>query len=147
MKTKHLLHLEQKAQTQQVLIWRRWRDSNPRYRKVQLISSQPRYDHFDTSPYFLQLQYLFLVRRDSWRELNDKTHFSNAICLRVAIDFTPGVLSYATWFRIRTLQPLGYISKRPIIIPAVSSKIKSGIRAYFLRTCSISSPTCLQTPS
>ena len=63
---------------------------------LQLISSQPRYDHFDTSPYFLQLQYLFLVRRDSWRELNDKTHYSNAICLRVAMDFTPGVLSYAT---------------------------------------------------
>ena len=104
--------------------WRRWRDSNPRYRKVQLISSQPRYDHFDTSPYFLQLQYLFLVRRDSWRELNAKTHFSNAICLRVAIDFTPGVLSYATWFRIRTLQPLGYISKDLGIIAAKCKKIK-----------------------
>ena len=96
IKTKHLLQLEQKVQTQQVLIWRRWRDSNPRYRKVQLISSQPRYDHFDTSPYFLQLQYLFLMRRDSWRELNDKTHFANTICLRVAMDFTLDVLSCAT---------------------------------------------------
>ena len=33
------------------LIWRRWRDSNPRTVARQLISSQPRYDHFDTSPY------------------------------------------------------------------------------------------------
>ena len=34
-----------------VLFWRRRWDSNPRYREVQLISSQSRYDHFDTSPY------------------------------------------------------------------------------------------------
>ena len=32
-------------------VWRRRWDSNPRYREVQLISSQSRYDHFDTSPY------------------------------------------------------------------------------------------------
>ena len=30
--------------------WRRRWDSNPRNITVQLISSQPRYDHFDTSP-------------------------------------------------------------------------------------------------
>ena len=30
--------------------WRSGWDSNPRYPKVQLISSQSRYDHFDTSP-------------------------------------------------------------------------------------------------
>lgn len=34
-----------------VYLWRRRWDSNPRYVAVQLISSQPRYDHFDTSPY------------------------------------------------------------------------------------------------
>ena len=33
------------------LFWRTGWDSNPRYRKVQLISSQSRYDHFDTCPY------------------------------------------------------------------------------------------------
>jgi hypothetical protein len=32
------------------LIWRRGWDSNPRTVARQLISSQPRYDHFDTSP-------------------------------------------------------------------------------------------------
>ena len=32
------------------LVWRRGRDSNPREIALKLISSQPRYDHFDTSP-------------------------------------------------------------------------------------------------
>ena len=32
-------------------LWRRGRDSNPRGIAPKLISSQPRYDHFDTSPY------------------------------------------------------------------------------------------------
>ena len=31
--------------------WRRGRDSNPREIALKLISSQPRYDHFDTSAY------------------------------------------------------------------------------------------------
>ena len=31
--------------------WRRRWDSNPRAREDYLISSQARYDHFDTSPY------------------------------------------------------------------------------------------------
>ena len=31
-------------------IWRSGRDSNPRAIARKLISSQPRYDHFDTSP-------------------------------------------------------------------------------------------------
>ena len=35
------------------LLWRRERDSNPRVLSHKLISSQPRYDHFDTSPYML----------------------------------------------------------------------------------------------
>ena len=32
-------------------VWRRGRDSNPRVLSHKLISSQPRYDHFDTSAY------------------------------------------------------------------------------------------------
>ena len=34
--------------------WRRGRDSNPRAIARKLISSQPRYDHFDTPPYIVQ---------------------------------------------------------------------------------------------
>ena len=33
-----------------VQLWRRRWDSNPRAVARKLISSQPRYDHFDTSP-------------------------------------------------------------------------------------------------
>ena len=33
------------------VFWRRGRDSNPCALSRKLISSQPRYDHFDTSPY------------------------------------------------------------------------------------------------
>ena len=38
--------------------WRSGWDSNPRNLAVQLISSQSRYDHFDTSPYLSQHQRL-----------------------------------------------------------------------------------------
>lgn len=36
-------------------VWRRRWDSNPRYPEVQLISSQSRYDHFDTSPFLFSI--------------------------------------------------------------------------------------------
>ena len=39
------------------LLWRRERDSNPRVRQHKLISSQPRYDHFDISPYEILISY------------------------------------------------------------------------------------------
>ncbi len=35
------------------LIWRSGRDSNPRGIAPKLISSQPRYDHFDTAAYMV----------------------------------------------------------------------------------------------
>ena len=38
--------------------WRRGRDSNPRAISRKLISSQPRYDHFDTSPYLSQHDFI-----------------------------------------------------------------------------------------
>ena len=37
-------------------VWRRGRDSNPCALSRKLISSQPRYDHFDTSPYMFTLK-------------------------------------------------------------------------------------------
>ena len=36
------------------LFWRSGRDSNPRAIARKLISSQPRYDHFDTAAFFLR---------------------------------------------------------------------------------------------
>ena len=44
-----LLHKKQKRINASAC-WRRGRDSNPRAIARKLISSQPRYDHFDTSP-------------------------------------------------------------------------------------------------
>ena len=38
-------------------MWRRERDSNPRARERKLISSQPRYDHFDISPYLIVFEF------------------------------------------------------------------------------------------
>ena len=38
-----------------ISVWRRGRDSNPRELSPKLISSQPRYDHFDTSAYMIKL--------------------------------------------------------------------------------------------
>ena len=37
-----------------VLLWRKRWDSNPRTVARQLISSQSRYDHFDTTPYMFK---------------------------------------------------------------------------------------------
>ena len=37
-------------QMRMLSFWRRERDSNPRVLSHKLISSQPRYDHFDISP-------------------------------------------------------------------------------------------------
>ena len=45
---------KKKSPANPLVYWTSWRsgwDSNPRYPKVQLISSQSRYDHFDTTPY------------------------------------------------------------------------------------------------
>ena len=44
--------------------WRSGWDSNPRNLAVQLISSQSRYDHFDTAPYdYASLGYFYTGRK------------------------------------------------------------------------------------
>ena len=56
----HLLFKSKKESPANPLVywtfWRRVRDSNPRAIARKLISSQPRYDHFDTSPYMIKLK-------------------------------------------------------------------------------------------
>ena len=58
--------------------WRRERDSNPRVLSHKLISSQPRYDHFDISPYSILL----------FGGLEDQTDFdvSTTLPLQVGYD-------------------------------------------------------------
>ena len=54
-------------------VWRRGRDSNPRGIAPKLISSQPRYDHFDTSPCLSQ--HLTPENHPGfWGELMGRTH-------------------------------------------------------------------------
>ena len=63
---------------------RRW-DSNPRYVSVQLISSQSRYDHFDTSPYLsldMEVKCIKKENRDDW--------------IRTSGPYVPNVVLYQT---------------------------------------------------
>ncbi len=53
--------------------WRRGRDSNPREIALKLISSQPRYDRFDTSPCIFQLICLKINFRKKKRKDEEKT--------------------------------------------------------------------------
>ena len=57
-------------------IWRRGWDSNPCDVAVKLISSQPRYDHFDTSPCMFQSAFIFAqisLRKLLERKAGEKT--------------------------------------------------------------------------
>ena len=55
--------------------WRKRWDSNPRAREDYLISSQARYDHFDTAPYMLNRCFSspFSDRKGLWKELTERT--------------------------------------------------------------------------
>ena len=55
--------------------WRSGWDSNPRAREDYLISSQARYDHFDTAPYMLTRRFpaLFFGEKRLWKELTERT--------------------------------------------------------------------------
>ena len=57
------------------LRWRSGWDSNPRAREDYLISSQARYDHFDTAPYMLNRRFFppFSDRKGLWKELTERT--------------------------------------------------------------------------
>lgn len=55
--------------------WRKRWDSNPRAREGYLISSQARYDHFDTAPYMFSRRFFppFFDRKRLWKELTERT--------------------------------------------------------------------------
>ena len=55
--------------------WRSGWDSNPRAREDYLISSQARYDHFDTAPYMFSRRFSlpFSGRKRLWKELTERT--------------------------------------------------------------------------
>ena len=115
--------------------WRSGWDSNPRNLAVQLISSQSRYDHFDTAPYLSQHQHLGkrgeLMGRTSKNiklRIPEKPHKIKGFrtgSYRVAtaissaarynhFDTLPCInirfLGLITWFRVSHLRPLGQLS-------------------------------------
>ena len=55
--------------------WRSGWDSNPRAREDYLISSQARYDHFDTAPYMFSRHFFlpFSGEKGLWKELTERT--------------------------------------------------------------------------
>ncbi len=55
--------------------WRSGWDSNPRAREDYLISSQARYDHFDTAPYMFSRRFPlpFSSEKGLWKELTERT--------------------------------------------------------------------------
>ena len=55
--------------------WRSGWDSNPRAREDYLISSQARYDHFDTAPYMFIRRFSppFSDEKGLWKELTERT--------------------------------------------------------------------------
>ena len=53
-------------------MWRRERDSNPRARERKLISSQPRYDHFDISPYLVVFEFCTAFARPMLKCIHPK---------------------------------------------------------------------------
>ena len=55
--------------------WRSGWDSNPRAREDYLISSQARYDHFDTAPYMFSRRFSppFSDEKGLWKELTERT--------------------------------------------------------------------------
>ena len=72
--------------------WRRRWDSNPRYREVQLISSQSRYDHFDTSPNTI---YIIYVKRSV---VNHKIHFLLTLIFKYSIITVDGKIGIGCFF-------------------------------------------------
>ena len=55
-------------------LWRKRWDSNPRAREGYLISSQARYDHFDTLPYvwIICFSVLYAGNQNNWLEKAEK---------------------------------------------------------------------------
>ena len=96
--------------------WRSGWDSNPRAREDYLISSQARYDHFDTAPYMLSRRFSppFFDRKRLWKELTERT--ANLFNFRTGQNphgykvFGGRNGHLPAGFRVLHLRPLGQLS-------------------------------------
>ena len=81
-------------------IWRSGRDSNPRVVAHKLISSQPRYDRFDTAAYFLLPRLrrtAYYSRHGAACQMQIRTAFCRAAALRLRAAPRPGQNSRCFW--------------------------------------------------
>ena len=94
--------------------WRSGWDSNPRAIALKLISSQPRYDHFDTAAYLI-----FFAR---WRELSSQPRYVLLRCPKFSArcplaKFRPLPLLFARFFRHRRRSQTSPLRYRCIALP------------------------------
>ena len=83
-------------------MWRRERDSNPRAIARKLISSQPRYDHFDISPYSVVFEFCTAFARPMLKCVHSKFKKNEAFaryCEKTRAFASCRVMSSAT-FRV-----------------------------------------------
>ena len=97
-----------------LLFWRSGWDSNPREIALKLISSQPRYDHFDTAAYLI-----FFAR---WRELSSQPRYVLLRCPKFSArcplaKFRPLPLLFARFFRHRRRSQTSPLRYRCIALP------------------------------
>ena len=82
--------------------WRRGRDSNPRALSRKLISSQPRYDHFDTSPYAQKMGLAAHIRRHAILQCAQVIISDNAARVNSSCDNFP---AQAAFFSVCSVPP------------------------------------------
>lgn len=124
--------------------WRSGWDSNPRNLAVQLISSQSRYDHFDTAPYLSQHQHLGkrgeLMGRTSKNiklRIPEKPHKIKGFrseSYRVATTISSLVRTWhfrvccgrwrQFWKRRKSLCCNGFRTHRPVLTSSISEKTR-----------------------
>ena len=124
--------------------WRSGWDSNPRNLAVQLISSQSRYDHFDTAPYLSQHQHLGkrgeLMGRTSKNiklRIPEKPHKIKGFrseSYRVATTISSLVRTWyfrvccgrwrQFWKRRKPLCCNGFWTRRPVLTSSISEKAR-----------------------
>ena len=107
------------------LFWRSGRDSNPRVVAHKLISSQPRYDRFDTAAYLL----------NSHRSINAKFHYSLSAVMRGPVMSCCGTRNFLLGFCLHKIStavtPFCSLHPPPAALANVPTSITLRMSAYF----------------
>ena len=94
-----LTHKSQRPMSQS---WRKERDSNPRVLAHKLISSQPRYDHFDILPYLVVFEFCTAFARPIVKCVHSKFKKNEAFARKSkkTRGFAPSRVTRAATFRV-----------------------------------------------